>query len=187
MRDVFELEPKTNIPRDNSYIVSYPYLLAYFQSIDEFSERDFVCGAHIVYGWMPTVLGLNPGKLPIALQLGAELLTLSKQTGQLTDIEIEQLAGLVNNSLVGASKLLHFTAPNEFAIWDSKIYSFVFDEKAHNYRVNQLIKYRDYMSRLDQIKRLPGFQAFYESVKSKMGYEISPLRAIELVMFLNSD
>ncbi len=186
MKDVFELEPNTNIPRENSYIVSYPYILAHFQSIDEFSERDFVCGAHIVYGWMPTVLGLNPGKLAINLRRGAELLTQSKQTGWLTDIDIEQLAGLVNNSLVGASKLLHFTAPNAFAIWDSKIYSFVFEEKPYNHRVNQLGKYREYMSRLEQIKRRPGFQMFHESVKSKVGYEISSLRAIELVMFLNS-
>ena len=89
--------------------------------------------------------------------------------------------------MVGVSKLLHFTAPNVFAIWDSKIYSFVFEEKPHNHRVNQLAKYREYMSRLDQIKRRPGFQAFHESVISKVGYEISSLRAIELVMFLNSD
>jgi hypothetical protein len=137
MKDIFKLEPNTNIPRDDTYIVSYPYILAHFQNIDEFSDRDFVCGAHIIYGWMPTVLGLNPGKLPINLQRGAELLTQAKRTGRLTDLDIEQLAGLVNNSLVGASKLLHFTAPNEFAIWDSKIYAFVFEEKPYNHGVNQ--------------------------------------------------
>lgn len=186
MQDVFDLEPNTKINRDNTYIVSYPHILAHFQNINKFSERDFVCCAHIVYGWMPTILGLNPDKLSITLNHGATLLTQSKQTGRLADNEIEQLAALVNNSLVGASKLLHFTAPNAFAVWDSKIYSFVFSEIPHHHRVNQVEKYRDYLSKMDKIIRRPRFQEFYESVKSKVGYQISPLRAIELIMFLNS-
>jgi hypothetical protein len=184
MKDVFELEPNTHIPH-NSYIVSYPYILAYFEGLKVFSERAFVCGAHIAYGWMPTVLDLNPDKLPVGLQRGAELLTEAKTNGRLVDADIELLAKLVNNSLVGASKLLHFTAPDAFAIWDSKIYSFVFEEAAHNYRVNRLGKYREYMSKLEQIKRQPGFEAFHKSVRSKVGYEVGSFRAIELIMFLN--
>lgn len=43
------------------------------------------------------------------------------------------------------------------------------------------------MSRLEQIKERPGFEVFHESVQAKVGYEVSALRAIELVMFLNSD
>ena len=135
---------------------------------------------------MPTVLDLNPGRLPINLRRGAELLTQAKNTGHITDTDIELLAKLVNNSLVGASKLLHFTDPNSFAIWDSKIYSSVYEEAVHNYRVNQLGKYRNYMSRLEQIKRRPDFLMFHKSVESKVGYEVSALRAIELVMFLNA-
>jgi len=186
MKNVFELEPTTNIARDNSYIVSYPHILAYFQSFDVFSERDFVCGAHIVYGWMPTVLELNPNKLSVSFQHGAEILNKAKKNGQLSDRHIETLKQLVNNSLVGASKLLHFVAPNSFAIWDSKIYKFVFNEAAHNYRLNQLEKYREYMSELVRIRTNSSFSTFHNSVNAKVGYEVSALRAIELVMFINS-
>ena len=186
MRDVLELEPTTQISRDNSYVVSYPHILAHFRLLDVLSEKDFVCGAHIVYGWMPTILDLNPGKFKVPLNKGAEILTVAKKTGRLTDSELELLANLVNNSLVGASKLLHFVSPETFAIWDSKIYAFVFKEAAHNYRVNQAVKYRKYLYELERIKCRTGFRAFHESVQSKIGYEISALRAIELVMFLNS-
>lgn len=186
MKDVFELEPHTQIDRENSYIIAYPFILAHFQSLNGFSERDFVCGAHIVYGWMPTVLDLRPGKLNLDLRHGADLLTQAKITGSLADTDIEQLTKLVNNSLVGVSKLLHFAAPNAFAIWDSKIYGFIFEEKAHNYRINQVAKYREYMSRLRQIKERPDFSAVHASVNAKLGYEVSPLRAIELIMFLNA-
>jgi hypothetical protein len=134
MKDVFKLEQRTRISLENSYIIAYPYILVHFQSLNDFTERDFVCGAHIVYGWMPTVLDLNPAKSSINFRRGGELLTQARRDGNLSDTEIQQLAGLVNRSLVGVSKLLHFTAPNAFAIWDSKIYSFVFEERPHNFR-----------------------------------------------------
>lgn len=31
--------------------------------------------------------------------------------------------GMVNNSIIGASRPLHFTAPAHYPIWDSRIYS----------------------------------------------------------------
>jgi hypothetical protein len=54
MEDVFELESHTLI-RQSSYIVSYPYLLGYFAK-STFDAADVVRGAHMVYGWMPTIL-----------------------------------------------------------------------------------------------------------------------------------
>lgn len=187
MKDVFQLEPNTVISRENSYILSYPYILSYFQRLDKFTEGDFVCGAHIIYGWMPTVLDLYPKTENAGLSIGAKILTSVKNDGKISNQELECLAALVNNSLVGASKLLHFTAPKKFAIWDSKIYSFVFEEKPHNYRVNKLSKYREYLSRLNEIKQQPNFSSFHASVNNKMGYEVTPLRAIEVIMFLNSN
>jgi len=186
MRDVFQLERKTVIPREKSYIVSYPYILDYFQSISEFAIRDFVCAAHMVYGWMPTILDLNPGKLNINLEQGAELLTKARQNGDLSGGDINKLVSLVNNSLVGASKLLHFTSPNSFAIWDSKIYSFIFEDNPHFYRVNKVSNYLEYLSLLQIMKRKPKFGAFHRSINAKIGYEVTPFRAIEIVMFLNS-
>jgi hypothetical protein len=186
IEEIFKLESQTSISRENSYILSYPHILAYFQSLNDFSAQDFVCCSHIVYGWMPTVLDLYPSQSNINLQQGAELLTSAKQQGHLNDIDIEQLARLVNNSLVGASKLLHFTSPNNFAIWDSKIYFFIFNEKPHNYRVNRISNYREYLSRLKNILQKPGFDLFHSSINAKLGYEVTPFRAIELIMFLNS-
>lgn len=116
----------------------------------------------------------------------AEDCSREKSTGALSDKEITSLAKLVNNSLVGASKLLHFVAPNQFAIWDSKIYAFVFDQKPYNYRVNEVANFRSYLNTLALIQTDSRFTAFHASVNAKIGYSVSPLRAIELVMFLNA-
>lgn len=50
MRDVFSLEPTTNISPDTSYIASYPYLLSCFANKSTIEVKDVVRGAHMVYG-----------------------------------------------------------------------------------------------------------------------------------------
>lgn len=186
MTDVFDLEPNTRVLQDDSYILSYPYVLSYFSGKTTFDAADMVRGAHMVYGWMPTVLELHLECPDRDLTAGAAILTRAKSAGVLSDQDISSLAALTNNSLVGASKLLHFVAPDDFAIWDSKIHAFVFQKKSHNYRVNDVANYRRYLSVLADVRNDSRFEAFHASVNKKIGYAVSPLRAIELVMFLNS-
>jgi len=186
MADVFELELTTSISKDDSYLLSYPCLLNYFAAKPNLTAEEVVCGAHMAYGWMPTILDLYPKSPNINLATAAEILNTAKLTETLTNVQIEQLACLVNNSLVGASKLLHFIAPQKFAIWDSKVYAFVYEERAHNYRVNNVTKYRHYLDLLSQYQQDGRFPVFHESVNSKVGYEVSPFRALELIMYLNA-
>ncbi len=186
MRDVFALERTTEILPDDPYIAAYPHLVDFFASKASFGPADVVCGAHMVYGWMPTVLELYPDPDGTDLVAAATLLTRAKSVGGLDRSEVDSLAALVNNSLVGASKLLHFVAPASFAIWDSRVYSFVHQERPHNYRVNNVEKYFDYLERLGTLTRSPEFKRFHASVATKLGYSVSPLRALELIMFLNA-
>ena len=186
MPDIFELELKTSVKQDDSYILSYPLILNYFASKQLLVPEDVVLGAHMAYGWMPTVLELYPKAPNIDLATGANILNMAKRKGDLADDEVKKLACLINNSLVGASKLLHFVSPDHFPIWDSKIYAFVFHEKPHNYRVSKVSKYREYLELLGRLRNDPRFPEFYLSVIRKVGYKISEIRALELVMFLNT-
>ena len=186
MPDIFELELTTTISNDDSYLLSYPYLLNYFAAKPSFTPEDVVCGAHMAYGWMPTILDLYIKKPNIDLSIAAVLLNTVKVTGTLNDAQIEQLACLINNSLVGASKLLHFISPHNFAIWDSKVYAFVYQEKAYNHRVNNVSKYRHYLGLLNRYQHDGRFCMFHASVNNKIGYDVSPFRALELIMYLNA-
>ncbi|MGB8060369.1 MAG: hypothetical protein WCF26_00545 [Candidatus Sulfotelmatobacter sp.] len=160
-------------------------MLNYFAAKPSVTPEELVCGAHMAYGWMPTILELYTKKPNIDLSIAAGLLNTAKVTGTLTDVQIEQLACLVNNSLVGASKLLHFISPHKFAIWDAKVYAFVYQEKAHN-RVRNVSKYRSYLGLLSRHKQDSRFSEFHASVNDKIGYEVSPFRALELIMYLNA-
>jgi hypothetical protein len=186
MPDIFLLEPATAMPANNSYLRSYPAMVRFFAGIQVFTADDLICGAHMVYGWMPTALDLYPDPPNIDLQAGADLLTQAKATGSLNDAEIGSLADLVNHSVVGASKLLHFVNPESFAIWDSRIYRFLFAQPAYQHRVNTVPSYRDYLNRLGQLRLDGRLAALHASMNGKLGYAVSDLRAMELVMFLNS-
>ena len=82
--------------------------------------------------------------------------------------------------------MLHFVAPHKYAIWDSKIYKFIYEEKPHNYRVNDVGKYIEYLELLEELEKEDAFGGFHKSINMKIGYDVSSKRAIELVMFLNS-
>lgn len=186
MKDVFELEPRTVIGRDDSYIISYPYLLSYFAEKGTLGAADLVRGAHMVYGWMPTILSLHPDAHALGLEGGAQLLEKARREGVLACADLESLKTLVNNSMIGASKLLHFTSPEHFAIWDTRVFSFLHEMKPYDHRVNRVSAYCGYLDLLAQMQLDGRFGAFHESINDKIGYAVSPLRALELVMYLNA-
>lgn len=183
---LLDLAESLVITSGDSYILSYPSLLSFFGSRKDFSEAEFVCGAHMVYGWMPTILELHPDPPSVDLATCARLLTKARAGGLLADNEIRQLADVMNNSLVGASKLLHFAAPDTYAIWDSRIYTYLYGRKPHHYQVSDISKYRDYHNQLIEYQKDPRFLGFHKTVSAKLGYPVSGLRALELVMFQNS-
>lgn len=186
MPHLLDLAESLVIAEGDTYVLSYPSFLDFFRSRKFITETDFVCGAHMVYGWMPTILELHPEEPNIGLAACAALLTKAKTGTALNDKEIGHLADVMNNSLVGASKLLHFAAPDSYAIWDSRIYTYLHKRKPHHYQVRDLSKYRDYHAQLTGHKADPRFPKFHRAVNAKVGYTVSPLRALELVMFQNS-
>jgi len=182
--DVFSLEPRTPINRNDSFILSYRHILKYFSGLKKISDDDLDRGAHMVYGWMPTILHLHPAEPCISLKGGAEILTKAKSE-TLTRDEIAYLKCLINNSVVGTSKLLHFVAPNHYAIWDSKVCSFVHGFNNRR-RANNVERYLEYLELLKSLMKDSRFKSFHAVVNKECGYHVSALRALELRMFLNA-
>ena len=98
--------------------------------------------AHAVYGWMPTMLTINPnGKGEDAFYQNAKGIAQKLQNGSFNWGNIQQqpedfrenlarLSCFLNNSYVGVSKFLHFLYPDQYAIFDSRIrLAFNYSEK----------------------------------------------------------
>ncbi len=185
---VFELRFDREIDerKQDSYILSYRDMLGYFKDIGKLTSKDVVVGAHMVYGWMPTIVHLNkdgsdPSEILHILQ------SVKDDKADLSEDQLITIKRYINNSVVGASKLLHFISPDSYPIWDSKIFQFTHGRMPHQYQVNNpgtYLKYREKMLALEQHSKFPEFHA---SVNSKLKYEVSGLRALELIMFLKRD
>ncbi len=163
--------------------MSYRPILEHFESIRKFRPSDFIVAAHIVYGWMPTALELAI-ESDEDLNTATDLLNAAR-AHDIADEGLRTLVRIVNNSLVGASKLLHFAAADRYAIWDSRVYEFFRERRPYHFRMNSIPDFREYHRTLELIRSDPRFDSFRSSVCAKLGYSVSGLRAIELVMFLS--
>ena len=98
---------------------------------------------------------------------------------------------------MGASKVLHFTKPADYSIWDRCVYRFCYRTAAghpapgHFYQVNDAGAHCHYASVCRLVVQMPAFtsvhQAVLEQFKSMPGYadyEVEPMRALEYVMFM---
>jgi hypothetical protein len=165
---------------NDSYIETYPEFIKYFEMIDvgEINEHNLIIGSHFVYGWMPTIIRLDLTEKDKAIFL----LNAVKSGHILKENELNILKNVINNSLVGLSKLLHFINPIDYAIWDSRIFKYITKKKS-TYGINNPKLYLDYLS---EIKRLSEHEYYYklESLISRnFEYEIHPSRVLEVTMF----
>lgn len=85
----------------------------------------------------------------------------------MTKSDLVLLKKSFNNSLVGVSKLLHFINPNIYAIWDSRVFGFLFPSiRAHKYRVEDpdlYLCYLDWITHVTQDEAYPKIESVTQS------------------------
>ena len=148
------------IAPDNTYEISYDYLLNYAKSIvnNDFADQGLIVLAHVVYGWMPTILTIhheindqqqiNLSEIQEILKEIREILKEIRTNGTKNFLNnakaLKTIANFTNKSFVGASKFLHFLFPETFAIWDSNINS-VLEIRCTANNVNAFVIYQKAM------------------------------------------
>ena len=181
---------KIHRQKEQSYLLSYREFIDYFARLEKIEQHNFIIATHFVYGWMPTILQLESISEELSLEaLYPHLLnTLNKAKSniEITDTELELLVRVVNNSLVGVSKLLHFVNPENYAIWDSRVYKYIYGKKPHQYQISDREKYKAYLKNCSEISKHDEFFSLHADINEKIGYEVSAFRAIEWVMYMDS-
>lgn len=167
----------TSLPQ-STYIVAYPALLSHFARVERFQRHDVIVGATIVYGWMPTILRLKSDEGDDV----ADLLNRVRRGAELTCDELTIIKTFVNGSVVGTSKLLHFVAPDRYPIWDRRVARWLFrrSHQAFVNRVRSYVEYREVCQAAAGDRRFPKVHAH---VNRLLSYEVSSMRAAELVAF----
>tara|TARA_B110000285_G_C14789591_1_gene452383 strand:- start:8 stop:619 length:612 start_codon:yes stop_codon:yes gene_type:complete len=181
---------KSSNTRGQSYIKSYPFLLIFFKNFNTKSKKEkeelLIQGAHMIYGWMPTILDLIKKETELEKVLKS-IETLGNGEVKKKDKDLEAVSSFMNNSLVGASKLLHFIYPEIYPIWDSKIYKQLNEDKeAYHYRVNNPKTYINYCESIDNVNKENRIliEKLRDNLVKEFEYkEISVIRCIEFLIF----
>ena len=163
-----------------TYLSTYPNIRATVASFNRITIDELSATIAMTYGLMPTAMNLRHGDLEPFL---APLNALRDNGQRLTVDELDRLRSLVNNSIVGTSKLLHFLAPQIYPIWDSRINRFLNGEPLPE--TNSVSRYRDYLADFDRLRIDAQFELLRLSLENKLGYQISAARAVELIMYLS--
>ena len=167
----------------SSYVKSYESIIDFFNDI-QLNENSLIQGAHMVYGWMPTILNITKHDLDTQ----NVLLSVEKISKEIDEANLIVLIKFMNNSNVGASKLLHFIYPEKYPIWDSKICEIITD-KSYTQKVQNTLNYINYCEAIQNlINELPeNLKNFKREFEEIFKYKISNVRAVELMLFLTAE
>lgn len=151
--DMNLLQQSTSVAdrRRFTYLTSYPYFVNFFAAKDVLTLDDLIIGGSLVYSWMPTVLVWKNNNFSAVV----ELLNKAKNSDSpIAESELLTISSLINGSIVGASKLLHFIKPSVYPIWDSKINEIL--HRGNSVDTNSIRKYQDYLDLYTTIRLVYG-------------------------------
>jgi len=172
----------TNFTNNGStYLETYPHFVNYFNNLNRITFPEMTIGINFTYGWMPTIFDYRSNNFDEAI----EILNTVKNGIIPNDKELKILKGLFNNSLVGSSKLMHFINPEIIPIWDSRVYTYLTGKRAHNYRVENIINFREYIKFCHSLISDERFIQAKYTVEANVGYNMSNMRIADLVMYSN--
>jgi len=178
--DKFIQDGKNFKASDNkTYYISYIEFLEYFKNTNEITKHNLIIGINFAYGWMPTIFDFCNDDFDNVLQI----LNRAKQNIIPSKNELDTLKGLLNHSLVGTSKLLHFINPECFAIWDSKVYKYLTKNNANQNSISKSESYLAYLKFCKELTEREEYEEIHNHVWNQVGYEMTKFRTAELIMF----
>ncbi|UOG37652.1 hypothetical protein MAL08_16780 [Leptospira noguchii] len=169
---------------DDQYILVYYDILEFIHNIEEFDRKAVVAIAHIVYGWMPTILHCK-----FSNEDNYEYYKENIKVGNDSIEFLNLIKERINNSIVGGSKFLHFLNPKMYAIWDSNVYKTLFDKDGPYHNINSVENYHHYNSLLRDLSQKPETNIIQSILRDKKytKKEITNMRALETVLFYSNE
>lgn len=164
---------------NRSDYVSYSEFLKYFNELETITKHNLIIGINFTYGWMPTIFEFCSSQFDEALII----LNNAKHGKIPTAEELAVLKRLLNNSLVGTSKLLHFINPSIFAIWDSRVFRYLTGKEPHDYRIGNFESFLSYLTFCAYLTKVPSYEKVHLSITEKVGYAMTKFRTAELIMY----
>jgi hypothetical protein len=161
---------------------TYKIYLQFFKSITKFTIEDIIVGMSLSYSWMPTILTIN---FDLIKENESKILGIFqgvKRGGLVNNEQLELLQKIINNSVVGTSKLLHFINPEQYPIIDSRVSEFLFGSSTD--KLSSPDFYLEYMQFVkEKLIEHKDSEEIFNVLKRTISNDISKIRAIEFCMY----
>lgn len=171
---------------DERYFCQYPVLMKLGNCARVNDDDTALFALELaVYAWMPQTMSSRPSSILTPKEINAVRTSDSPLFELVENIGLRAREREDGHSWVGLSKVLHFLRPNCFAVWDSHV-ARSFGLK-HSYQINSGNAYLDYVRSITDLQKhvAPQVAEIQSHVRRLAGYEIGPLRALELSLFVN--
>lgn len=177
---------------DSSYHVSYKRFIKYLAKKADLTEEKLISAAGMAYSWMPTTINIQKELIPGSYSAVKRLV---EDSDSVTDKDIKKASEFLSGSVVGISKVLHFLDPENFPIYDTGIYCFIYrkSNRPSYSTVNRARRYVRYCENVRSLSKDKEVQKLVkkdvvDGIKHKYNYDfnISYIRAIEVAMFARS-
>lgn len=175
------IEPTSG--RDRAYHATYEEFLRFFRERSTLTQHDLLLAAAFTYGWMPRILQIVPSEADAALKA----LQSARDGEEPSEAGLLAVARFLAGSVSGASKLLHFTSPERFPIWDSRVARFLGARAKVAGEQAKAEQYLAFARLCAELCRDSRSQALCSRVRAGFGSALSPFRALELVMYLGGE
>ena len=162
---------------------SYFHFIKYFEERENITEHDLIIGANFTYGWMPTIFHFKSENFSDVVSI---LNKAKNETNQnkLSNFELIKVKELLNNSFVGASKLLHFIKPTDYPIWDSRTCNCMNLLSEKKFKVEKVESFKEYVEFCRELVKNEKFNEIHDNFVKKFDFPVSRLRTAEQIMFL---
>jgi len=205
--DIDNEEIKSLLEKEDikTYTYTYEKFIEHFKNLSNKDDKKgkeewLVIGSSIVYSWMPTILNIT-GRDPKTDVKRHEIIKDAIEglnnisinlDGESSKDDLKKLKLFINNSVVGMSKFLHFSFPDHYPIWDSRVESVLYKTahpkwdptKSNYHRIKIIGNYMEYRkSCLELIKdNKNGLIKKFDKYEELKG--LRDLRKIEFLLFL---
>lgn len=173
-------------PQNNQLLTTYGPMLEFAKRNKvKFDKTTLIGLAHMAYGWMPTMIQ------KISIKDFSDWQD-SITAGSLDKSFLMEVMNLTNDSIVGASKLLHFLNPDLYPIYDSRVYKTILGKEKHNLS-KDVENYICYTSKLRLLVKEPKGSSTFSKIEKELvrknfiPSKCSRIRILEVCLYASAD
>lgn len=186
-------EHPENLPGKDEYFAqldtvneSYEVFISFFKEHTPLRSADVLLAANFIYAWKSEKFVRGTTSLKDATKILNRARIKASRGKMITVQEFRVLVGITKERCESmATKLLHLAVPEMYGILDKHVYRYLANDDWDNaLKVHGLSRCFDYWRLLRSLVTDNDVSQIHQDVQNWLGYKVTEVRALELVMYV---